>query len=115
MSRPWHQIWPLVEHCLSHSTSLPEAAARVTEMRGTYTSWEAIAKAWRRRGDVEGAACDLIGTKCSPAHRASGLVERLEQDVERYREGLVAIWQYAYETHNRRLQRMVDTVLDGEQ
>lgn len=112
--RSWDGIWPLVEHAISHSTSLVEAAARISEIRGCPTTWEAVAKAWRRRKGRVGAACDLLGTRGTPASSASGLVQRLEQDVERYREGLIAIWQFAYESHNTQLQRMVDTVLDGD-
>ena len=113
--RSWNGLWPLVEHALCHSTSLPEAAARVSEIRGCPTTWESIAKAWRRREDKEGAAIDLIGSKVAGVHGVSGMVQRLEQDVERYREGLMQLWQHAYESHDTKLQRMIDAVLDGKE
>ena len=64
--RPWPEIWKEVRQAVRESRTRGAALARVSELRGP-TSWDALARAWRRQvqsGLEEGEAHSSLGRDC---------------------------------------------------
>lgn len=52
MSAPWDSIWEGVRYHVRTSTSRAGAVQRVSILRGEATTWDALARAWRRMQDA---------------------------------------------------------------
>lgn len=54
----WPDIWTNVQHAVLNARTRDEACRAVAELRGKPTSWEALARAWRRYSRAGDAPCD---------------------------------------------------------
>ena len=64
MGKPWGFIWPEVSHAVRHHRERAKACAAVSIAREEATSWDALARAWRRMvadGHETGSAESCLG------------------------------------------------------
>ena len=59
--RPWPDIWPEVRKAVRESRTRGAALTAVSQIRNCPTSWDALARAWRRQGDEDGGAHNALG------------------------------------------------------
>lgn len=71
----WPELWPQVRACVMGHASRTEVLAKVSDLRGCITSWDALARAWRRQVNA-GAEQDY-----PEVHQALGATCRLQEHV----------------------------------
>lgn len=59
--KPWPDIWPEVRKAVRESRTRGAALAAVSQIRNCPTTWDALARAWRRQGDEDGGAHNALG------------------------------------------------------
>jgi hypothetical protein len=57
----WASIWSQVRTAVLQNRTRGAALAAVSQIRGCPTTWDALARAWRRQGDENGGAHNMLG------------------------------------------------------
>ena len=74
----WQHIWASIEEAVRSSHSTSEAVSKVSGIRGTRTTWNALSRAWRRygKGKCYDALRSIQHTGFAPATPRLGLPKR---------------------------------------
>lgn len=73
MSKPWLDIWAAVHQDVACSRTKVEACSRVAETRGEPTTWDALARQWRRmvEAGLEKQGADQVLGRALPTQRVA--------------------------------------------